>query len=219
MGIYLYGLKKLSKPQRITREDGAVVTATHTLNYRHKLSFGWDGDGRMAFICGQLDSMHPAGFKGVVLYGEQVIEWNGRPHWVDSDKWPGTVWGVATDVTGDDDSRHPEKAKASKARLDSHVLQAVSRVGVDGKTYTMRVTLQRSLMVLTAEKRVVASQDVYAVRLADGTIEFRGAGFATALPLRGVTDDEVFHEFDTVCKVASDWLHENSPTTIEQVAS
>jgi len=217
MGTYLYGVKKLKKAQLITREDGATVTVTHTLVYRMKPSFGWGGrlEQQERFIIGGLESNHPNGFKGVLLFGETVYLWDGAPYWYDSGKMPATAWGVVTDLRGDEDYKTPEKAKASKARLPALVLTGVDRLDSDGVTRKMEVRLQQELHILNPERRVVAAQSVYAVKKASGEVEFRGAGFAPVMPCHATDVNGIYRDWQQFCRVASDWLEENRPASAE----
>lgn len=205
MGIYLYGIRKLAKPQIVTREDGATITVAHCLSYVSKPYWGWRGieDRYSRLAMGRIHAAYGDTFTGYVLFGHSILSWVGAPTWLDGGNYhKGTTqWGVATDlVEASSRSEDDHKARLSRARLPTLLVQ-------EGRI-TRR--LEGRAVVTSRDHRVLDSRDVYAVRLLSGAVQLRGGPEAVTLnPL--ASDDQVQAEFRAYLQVVQDWLTERTP--------
>ena len=205
MGVYLYGLKKLKKSQRVVRSDGAVAVVTHFLNYRCKPYWSMASDPTEQRILGELAHRYGDRWQGFVLYGDCIVAWDGPPHWYDGGDFPkgSVVWGEALDrhVASRED-RDEGRTTLSRARLPS------MRVKDDEGRMLL---LERALQVLDSERYVVDSIEVYGCRrddLGEGTVEFGGG--PKAIHLKADNDRQLLLLWSNYCLLANDWLQEKT---------
>lgn len=206
MGIYMYGIRKLKKAQRVMREDGAYCTVTHCLSYVSKPYWGFDGapsDRYSRLAMGRIERAYGDNFKGVVLFGASILLWDGSPVWFDGgDLPPRTVkWGIATDL-----KEVSAKSEDDHLATLSHARLPTMSVKVDNRTYR----LDGEIMVQDHRRYVVASREVYATRHADGSVRLRGGHETVILPAL-MSDAEVLANFRAYREVAQDWLTERTP--------
>lgn len=198
MGTYLYAIRKLKKPQRITREDGAVLVVTHTLAYVSKPSYQGFGslDRFTRLAMGRVAATYGDHFTGPVLFGASVRQWDTSPLWWDVDALPGVEWGVVTDLVGAEHEAH-----AAKARLPTRMAR------LDGRS----VVLEASVHALHGDKYVAASRNVFATQEAPtAPIRLRGGPEEVKLsPL--ASEQDVVAEFRAYVEVVRDWLYSVTP--------
>lgn len=206
MGIYLYGIKKLKKAQRVVREDGEVATVNHCLSYVSKPYWGWQGieDRYSKLAIGRIHRAYGDKFTGYVLFGESILYWNSAPTWLDGDDFPKHTgrWGVATDLKEvSSRSEDDHLATVSRARLPTLRVQ-------DGTV--LRTMEGRAVVCDPHTKYLLDSRHTYAVRLPNHAVELRGGPHIVRLnPL--VSDAEIMAELHAYTQVVQDWLVENTP--------
>lgn len=212
MGIYLYGIKKLKKAQRVVREDGEVRVVAHCLAYVSKPFWGFNGpsDRYTRLALGRLDHLYPGGFRGPVVYGDNIIDWDGSAAWYDGGDLPEKCvrWGRLTDLVDRDDETKVTFSKAVYAPARIAVLR-------EGATQQSMYTLHRVLTVVHPQTRYqLATHEVYGVRLPTGIIEFRG-GFYGTTRMDGADPARVMAHWDGYCRVNEDALLERTPIVYE----
>jgi hypothetical protein len=180
MGTYLYGIRKLKKARTIVREDGARFIVAHELAYRCKPWLHMRIDPEEARITGQLEHNYGQNWKGLVLYGADLLLWDGSPAWLDCNPLPAERLGVL---------REDGSCRLPSLRL---------------LTLQPPTLLEVSLWVGRhhAENRL----DLYGCRVGD-RVEFRGGHFGTHSVLAD-NDERVRTHWRGYVEVNDTWLKE-----------